>query len=183
MVQNRDIELEVILVLLKNNSHIREIARIINEPHSSVLRKIRELERENILDFKEEGRNKVYFLKKTLEAKSHVFKAEHYKLMKILAKYPQLREIIEKIQGNNKIRIALLFGSYAKGLAKEDSDIDLYLDTTNLKLKEEIRNLNSLISVKIGSYNKSSLLIKEIEKNHVVIKGLEEYYEKNKFFD
>ena len=94
-----------------------------------------------------------------------------------------LRRVIELIKKNDKIRLAILFGSYAKGIAAKDSDIDIYIDTKDAKLKEEAEQIDSKISVKIGSYNKDSLLIKEIEKNHVIIKGTELYYEKNKFFD
>ena len=43
--------------------------------------------------------------------------------------------------------------------------------------------LDSKLSIKIGKYDKNNNLIKEIEKNHVIIKGVDEYYEKNKFFE
>ncbi|MBI4447428.1 nucleotidyltransferase domain-containing protein, partial [Candidatus Woesearchaeota archaeon] len=81
------------------------------------------------------------------------------------------------------IRLAILFGSYAKGTANKESDIDIYIDTKDANLKEEVELISSKISVKIGKYNKESLLIKEIEKAHVIIKGVELYYEKNKLFD
>ena len=78
--------------------------------------------------------------------------------------------------------MAIIFGSYAKGLAHKDSDIDVYIETTNLQLKKDIEQLNTKLSVKIGKYNSTNILIQEIEKNHVIIKGVEQYYEKNKFF-
>jgi len=43
MVQKKDIELEIILSLIKSRSHLREIARDIREPHTTVLRKIKTL--------------------------------------------------------------------------------------------------------------------------------------------
>ena len=76
-----------------------------------------------------------------------------------------------------------MFGSYAKGIAKQDSDIDVYMDIMKNKLKQDIEKIDSRLSVKIGNYEKSNLLIKEIDKNHILIKGIEEYYEKNGFFD
>ena len=45
------------------------------------------------------------------------------------------------------------------------------------------KKINSRLSIKIGKYNKDNLLIKEIEKNHVIIKGVEIFYEKYKIFD
>src|SRR3989344_2378973 len=73
--------------------------------------------------------------------------------------------------------------NYIRGIAKNDSDIDIYIETTNKKIKEEIALIDSKISVKIGEYNKSNLLIREIERNHVILKGVEIYYEHNKFFE
>ena len=122
-------------------------------------------------------------MKKTTEAKSYVFIAENYKLIKLLEKYPNLRNAIEKIQRNKKISLAVIFGSYAKYLAKKDSDIDIYIETADKKLKRDIELINSKINVKIGKYDKNNLLIKEIEKNHVIIKGVEEFYERYNFFD
>ena len=83
---------------------------------------------------------------------------------------------------NNKFRLAILFGSYAKGTVNRESDIDIYIDTKDAKIKEEIALLDTKIRVVIGNYDKKNLLIQEIEKNHVVIKGVEEFYENVKNF-
>ena len=77
----------------------------------------------------------------------------------------------------------LLFGSYAKGNIRKDSDLDIYIETTNIKVKKKVQDIYDPISVKIGKFNPNDLLIKEIIKNHVIIKGGEEYYEKNGFFN
>ena len=66
---------------------------------------------------------------------------------------------------------------------KKDSYIDIYIETTNNKLKKEIEKISTKISLKIGKYDKSNFLIKEIDKNHAIIKGIEKYYEKKGFFD
>ena len=65
----------------------------------------------------------------------------------------------------------ILFGSYAKGNPKEDSDIDIYLETNNNKIKNKVKELNSKLSIKIGKFDAKSLLIKEIIKNHIIIGG------------
>ena len=77
----------------------------------------------------------------------------------------------------------VLFRSYAKGHPKKDSDIDIYLETTNNKIKPKIQELNSKINIKVGKFDINSLLVKEIIKNHVIIRGVEDFYEKNKFFE
>ncbi len=181
-MEQKDTKLEIVNELLKIEGHIRDIARKIGTNHTLILRKTKELSKENVVDFREEGRNKVYFLKKSIEAKKYSFMAEEYKVMKLLRKYSDLRVIIEKIQKNKDIRLAVLFGSYAKGIAKKESDIDLYIDTKNAKIKQEIERIDTRLNVKIGEYDSSNLLIMEIAKNHVILKGTEEYYEKNRFF-
>lgn len=183
MVQNKNnIELEIILVLLRNKIHLREIARILNESHSTILRKINELVKDNILDYKKEGKNKVFFIKNNLKAKNYIYSAEIHKLNKLLKKHPELSIIFEDIKKNFSKGMILLFGSYAKGNPKSDSDIDIYLETNDNKIKEKIKEINSKLSLKIGKFDTKSLLIKEIIKNHIIIRGLEEFYERTDFF-
>jgi predicted nucleotidyltransferase len=183
MVQNRDnLDLEIILVLLKKESHLREIAKALSKPHSTILRRVNQLVKENVLDYRIEGKNKVFFIKKNLVAKNYVFNAERYKLIKLLKRYPELSIIIDDILKKTD-RLTVLFGSYAKFKAKKDSDIDIYVETKSKKVKEEIESVNSRIRVKIGEFNLNSELIKEIIKNHVILKGIEEFYEKTRFFE
>lgn len=178
MVKN--ITNEIVLLLSGNNLHTRALAKELNTNHVTVINKLESLMEENVVDFKQEGKNKVYFLKKSVEARNYVIMAELYKLNKVIRIYPALRKIIEAIKRHSKIKLAILFGSYAKGIAKRDSDIDIFIETRDRNLKKELQLLNSKLSVKIGNYNRANLLIREIEKNHVIIKGVELYYEKAK---
>ena len=172
MSQN-NYNLRIVESLLKSENHIRELAKLLDTNQTTIARKVQELYKNNVVDFKQKGKNKVVFLKKSLEAKQYAYHVETQKLLETLKKYPNLRRIIELIKKNEKINLAFLFGSYAKGIVKKESDIDIYVDTINRKLKEEVESIDSKISVKIGEYNKESLLIKEIEKNHVILKGIE----------
>ena len=183
MVQNKDgIESEIILLLLRGENHLRGIAKQLNESHSTILRKVDKLASANVLDFKKEGRNKVFFVRKNLQAKNYVFNAERYKLIKLLKKYPELSIIIDELLKKSKEKLIVLFGSYAKFLAKADSDIDIYVETTERKVKDELESVYSKIEVKIGGFDLDSELIKEIIKNHIILKGVEDFYEKTKFF-
>ena len=182
MFQNKNIELEIILNLIKNKSHLREIARLVGKPPATILRKINELVKENILDYRLEGKNKIFFIKNNLKSKNYIYSAEIYKLNKLLEKHPELSEIFEDIKKNFPKEMIILFGSYAKGNPKKNSDIDIYLETKNNKIKNKIKQLNSKLSIKIGEFDTNSLLIKEIIQNHVIIRGVDEYYERNKFF-
>jgi len=182
MNQNRNIELEIILSLVKGKAHLREIARAINEPLSNVLRRVEKLKKENVLDYKQEGKNKVFFIKNNLNSRNYIYSAEFYKLSKLLSKYPNLSIILEDAKKNAPKGMIILFGSYAKGTAKEDSDIDIYIETTDNKIKNKVQELNTKLSIKTGKFDLNSLLIKEIIKNHVIVRGVEDYYEKTGFF-
>lgn len=170
-------KLEIVGELINKNVHLRALSRRLEVNPMTLSRKIKALVEENVLDFKEEGKNKIYFLKKTSEAKANIFMAENYKLTMLLKKYPNLRKIFDSIQKNKKVSLAILFGSYAKGIARKNSDIDIYIETSNQGLKKEVEDLNMKLNVKIGKYNKNNLLIKEIEKNHIIIKGVERFHE------
>ncbi len=182
-MKQKSYKMEIINELISNDNHIRGIAKKLNTNHMAIARKMKELQAENVVDYKTEGKNKKYFLKKTIEARSYILSSENYKLNKLLKKYPNLRRIIEKIQEDKRIKLAILFGSYAKGLAKQESDIDVYIETKDKVIKEDLSSISSKLSIKIGEYDKSDPLIREIEKNHVIIKGVEYYYEKNRVFD
>jgi predicted nucleotidyltransferase len=176
-----NISSEIIDILSGEEIHARALAKMLDTNHMTVIRNLKELVSENVLEFRKEGRNKVYFLKKSMEARNYAFISELYKLNKILKNYPELRKTIKNIQQNKKIGLAVLFGSYARGTANKNSDIDIFIETKDRKLKQELELLNSRLSVKIGEYDRSSPLIKEIEKNHVILKGVEPFYEKTGF--
>lgn len=179
MVQNRDnIKLEIIQLLIKENSHVRDIAKKLNESHSTISRRLSELVKDNILDYKKQGKNKVFFLKDNITTKSHIIKAELHKKIKLLKKYPELSIIFQEILNKTDKKLIILFGSYAKFKAKKDSDVDIYIETKNRNIKKLVQSINSKISVKIGSFDKKSPLIREIIKDHVIIRGLESFYEK-----
>ena len=181
-MEQKDYKLEIVLELLRGEGHVRGISRVLYTNHMIISRKIKELSRENVVDYKTEGKNKSYFLKKTSEARAYVFMAENYKLLRLLAKYSTLRNIIEKIQNRKKIKIAILFGSYTKYLAKQESDVDIYIEVADKETKRELSLTDSRLSIKTGKLDKENLLIKEIIKNHIILKGMEEYYEKIGFF-
>jgi len=102
-------------------------------------------------------------------------------LLEILKEYSYLRKIFQEIIRNKKIKLAILFGSYAKKTATKESDIDIYIETISRDIKRELEKIDSRVSVKIGRFDRKSPIIKEIEKEHVMIKGTELYYEKINF--
>jgi predicted nucleotidyltransferase len=177
MLHMTQISYDILEQLLKKDNHIRGIAKSMNTNQMTVSRRIKELENQNIVDFRQEGKNKVYFLKDTIEKNEILKMLEHHKLIEIITKKPIIRKVVGNIRDNKKIKLAILFGSYAKGNETKESDIDLYIETQDRNLKKEITLINSKLSVKIGKFDKTNLLVKEIIKNHIIITGVDRYYE------
>ena len=178
------IGLKIILALLKHKElHVRGIAKSLNEPHANISRAMKRLLNRNTVDFKIEGKNKLFRLKKGVEALSYVYMAEHFKLLTLFERYPFLSVMAESILQKTGEKLIIIFGSFAKFNAKADSDIDIFVETENRKLKAEIEKINSRLSVKIGKLDKDNLLVKEIIKDHVIVKGVEYFYGKNRIFD
>lgn len=183
MVQKIDnMHLEIVLVLLKGKAHLREIARVLGESHSTVLRKLHELIKNNAVEVEQQGKNRLCSLKNNVIARSMIYMSESYKLVKLLRTYPRLAIILEDVIKKSDEKLIVIFGSYARFSAKASSDIDIFIETRDRKAKDIIKNLNSKLSVKIGAFDKDSPLIKEIVKNHVIVKGVEEFYERTEFF-
>ncbi len=175
-------ESEVLLLLLKKEMYGRKLAKELRTSLTRVQAILNELRQVNVLDYKAEGKNHIYFIKKNVVAKTYVLTAENYKLAKLLRKYSFLEPLFKDIMNKYPNKMVVLFGSYAKFIPKDDSDIDIYVDTADKRIKEALNNINEKISVKIGEFDKEDLLVLEIIKNHIIIQGGETFYEKLGFF-
>src|SRR3989338_1171897 len=89
---------ELIDQLRREPQHLRQLARTTGINQMGVLRSMRHLEQENVSDYRKEGKNKVYYLKNTEEARQYLYIAEHGRLINLLKKYPLLRNTIRWIQ-------------------------------------------------------------------------------------
>ena len=178
MVQKRNnLELDIVELLLRVDHHLRGIAKKLNQSHSTVLRKLNALIKENVIDARREGKNRIFFLKNNIISRNYILQAELHKLTKLLRQYPELGIILEEIAQKTDEKLIILFGSYAKGLAKKESDIDIYIETKNRAVQKTVESTYSKINVKIGTFDANSSLIKEIIKDHVLIKGIERFYD------
>ncbi len=177
MLHMSQISYSIFSALMKKNIHLRGLAKELKTNQMTISRKIKKLEEENILDYRKEGKNNVYFIKKSLEAEEYKKVIEHTKLIKLISEKPRTRKIVFLIKEHKKIKLAIIFGSYARGTETEESDIDLYVETKDNKIKKELELIDSKLSIKIGGFDKNNLLVKEIIKNHVIIKGVDKYYE------
>jgi predicted nucleotidyltransferase len=173
----KQISYNIFLELIKSNNHIRGLAKALNTNPMTISRTLKELEKNNIVEFNQEGKNKAYRIKDSLDAREYSKIIEHHKLTDIILRNPEIRTITKTIQDDKDIRLAILFGSYSKNTEKKESDIDIYVETTIKDIKERVELLDSKVSVKTGEFDKENLLIKEIIKSHIIIKGVDRYHE------
>jgi len=103
--------------------------------HSTVLRRLNDFVEENVLDFKTEGKNKVFYIKKNLEGRNYVYNAERYKIKQTTLKiYPTLAVTIEDLTQEKQMNaIIILFGSYAKFSAKRKTAISISMSKQQAK--------------------------------------------------
>jgi predicted nucleotidyltransferase len=173
---------EIILLLLRGPLHPRGIAESLGTNHATVLRRLAVLVGNNVLDYTIEGKNKIYFLKKTIEARNYAITAELYKQSRAITTHPLLRGVVKAVLDVSDIRLALIFGSYAKGTPHQDSDIDLFIETAQREIKINFQKQFSILNVKTGQFDIGNSLIREIISDHIIVKGVEEYFEKVRIF-
>lgn len=90
----------------------------------------------------------------------------------------QIKTILQPVFMNHNVKKAILFGSYAKGIAKEQSDIDILLDS-GLKglaffglLEDVVTSLDKNVDLlDVSQVAPDSEVDNEISKSGVIIYG------------
>ena len=136
MLQKRN-DFELVEQIRREPGHVRQLAAKTGMIPSTVLRTLRLLQQEGIVDYVREGRNTVYALKETFDAAIFLLMVEEYKLLK-LSQQSALRAIIKALRTQTNGELIIFFGSHAKGTVTATSDIDVYVETKDRKLKEEL---------------------------------------------
>ncbi len=181
-MKQKDIKEEIFILLKKFEKHQRRLARVLETNQTNVRRALLNLEKENIVDKKEVGKSKVYFIKESLESAIYERIIENYKLLKVLKK-SKIRNICSEIHQkilSKKLDfnlIIVLFGSYSKNLESKNSDVDLYINSNSKKYKKEIEDISISINVVQGKFDKESPLLKEIKKDHIILNNINGFFE------
>ncbi len=158
----------------------RALVNKVNISQKGIALMLDELEEEGILKSTKKGN--VKFFKLNLEfrqIKGALAIVEITKKSEFLSKHKKLEYMF-----NNDERVVGIFGSYAKGTQKPDSDIDLFIIgkkvVDDYSAKGEKFDLN--ISIKYLAekefkelLNSKNTLIKEIVENHVIIFNVEKF--------
>ena len=162
--------------------YIREVQKLLKiSPRTSQLI-LNDLENKGILESKTKGKIKAYTIKRNSLSQRYIIFSEQYKAIAFLEKKLIIKEIIEKI--NPFIEgIGIVFGSYAKDIAKKDSDLDIFVigKYNKEKIKKVSKTYGIEISIKcypLKTFEKNlanDILLKEILKNHIIFLNAEQF--------
>ncbi len=159
------------------------IAKKMSLNQKSVANILNKMENEGLMKSRTMGKNKEFSLNlDNAEAvKNFIVAAEHLRAAEFLKKNPVIKEVLTKA-GDAFDGVVVVFGSYAKGTQKKDSDLDVFVagayDRGKVSKVSELYNLQ--VSVKNypasafrRALRKKDVLLNEVIKNHVIISGAE----------
>lgn len=168
----------------KASFHLREIARRTRVDAKAVRVQLDRLEKANILISAVRGRNKEYRLNlENYLTHYHLTLAETYATVDYLSRNFEIKKLVSEaadILGDS----ALLFGSFAKGEATKESDIDILIiddKKPDLTAFREVSNLlGREVSVKfvsgaqfLNGLVRNDPLILEVVAHHIILKGID----------
>ncbi|MCF7798507.1 nucleotidyltransferase domain-containing protein [Candidatus Woesearchaeota archaeon] len=178
-----DMDLRILNLFTKGYDkeyYIREVEKLLEVSSRTALVTLAKLEKKGILESKTKGKIKTYSIKKSGLSREYFVLTEQYKRIQFLEKNHLIKEILEKAE-DYLHGIVILFGSYAKGIQKDDSDLDLFIvgKYDEDKIKEVGKKYGIDINIKSYPMNLfekeigSDILLKEVVGNHIIIKDVE----------
>jgi predicted nucleotidyltransferase/predicted transcriptional regulator len=180
-----DSDIKIMIFLLNNKEKsftIRQISQETKINYRIAYEQIGHLEKEKLISIEKMGKSSI--CKLTYNFNSRVYLAE-LERREALFKNKEFKVIRNRLAELNFVFVSLLFGSYAKGTAKENSDIDIL--TIGGK-EEEIMKALSLWGDKIHltpvseesfirmAKSRDFNVVNEAIKNNIILIGIEEYY-------
>jgi uncharacterized protein len=187
-----NIELHILILFsdgYNKEHHIREVSKKIRVSSRTAQITLAKLEEKQILKSQIKGKNKAYKLTQTTISKEYLILTEQYKKILCIEKNHLIKEIIEKIEPHIQ-GTGIIFGSYAKGLEKKDSDLDIFIIGSCKEKEIEQIGKQYALHIQIKQYPKKIFekniytdpLIKEIIQNHILIKN-SEYFVKRCYYE
>lgn len=158
----------------------RQIANKLKMNQKTVSNMLNRLEKEGVLKYSTEGKNKYYFLNMlNPQIKDIIKMLEIARKNKFIQKYNKLKDLFYALEKRTN-GILVIFGSYANFTSNKDSDLDIFV----IGSIKDIEDLENLYKIKINiiksnkeKINKENVFVKEVIKNHFVIRGFEEFVE------
>lgn len=159
--------------------HANKLAREINRPQKTISRQLNSYCEIGLLKYTREGKNKQYYLDLEDPAtKILLTLIESHKSVEFLLQNKKIAVLIKELCKKATI---ILFGSYAKGKATPESDIDLVIIGARKSAEEIIKKYPFKVSPQYSTVQKLKALIKEknalaleIKKDHIIFNNFEE---------
>jgi len=186
MVRKSTNQFEIISLYRTNYQarfYVRAMAKLLGISHVTLIPRLKKLENDRILKSGKAGKNKEYFLNfENTIVKKYLTTAETLETIKFLNKHFVIKKIYEEISPI-EVGSLILFGSWAKSYATEESDIDIFcLGKTSNDKPEQIKKAGEIygkkVNVKTASVKnfidglrEGNPLIKEIIEGHIILKN------------
>ena len=162
--------------------HIREVGKLLKISPRTAQLILEDLENKGVIESKMRGRIKSYKQRINEVSKRYFVFVEQYKSIVLIEQNLVVKEIIEKISPHIT-GMGVVFGSYAKGIANKESDLDIFIagEYDQQEIKRISKNYGIEISVKcypLKIFEKNlhqDIFLKEIVKNHVVFLNVEQF--------
>lgn len=165
-----------------NEYYIREAKKLLKISPRTAQLVLESLETKGIIESKIKGKIKLYRLQNNALCRQYLAFVEQYKSLAFLEYNLLIKEIIEKISPFIN-GIGVIFGSYAKGIADKNSDLDVFIagryDAKEIRKISETLGLD--ISVKCyprAQFEKNihkDIFLKEVLKNHIIFLNAEQF--------
>ncbi|MFH1511503.1 MAG: nucleotidyltransferase domain-containing protein [Candidatus Woesearchaeota archaeon] len=178
-------EIKILKLMLQNRENkftIRQLSKSAKINYRIAHEKVTKLEKEGLIKTTKIGNSRICELANAFNHK--IFEAEYQRRQDFL-KNKNMLILCNRLQELKFGFIALLFGSYAKGTADKDSDIDIL---TIGGMEKEIRLALSLLPEKMHlthvtyqefiqmAKSREFTVVSEAMKCNVLLAGIEEYY-------
>lgn len=177
-----------LLIEKKKSMTIREIAKNIPADYRISHTAIQRLVSKGVISCEVIGKSKLCTLDRSYYG-IEIYEAENERrdeLLKIKNIKQLYREISEKIE--TTLFIFLIFGSYANGKQRANSDIDIMIISNEKALEEKILRILSLLPLKTHALvfseeefirmkdSKTPNVVKEAINNNIILYNIEGYY-------
>lgn len=191
----RKVELRILELLfedLVSGRSILEISKKLKISYSLTYNTVKNLLKNEIIISEKKGNASIIEINLKDVRKEHIY-AELSRRDKILEKYYKIKGLFEKLPKLKQIHfICILFGSYAKGNPKQDSDIDLLFIIpeeydygkfdTNIRTVLSAHHLDINMTPEKGLFEMWNTVKRfnvgnELLKGHIVLKGVEGFLE------
>jgi predicted nucleotidyltransferase len=163
--------------------YVRAMAKLLGISHVTLIPHLKKLEDDRILKSRKTGKNKEYFLNfENTIVKKHIMIAETLETARFLNEHFLIKKIYEAISPLGGCSL-ILFGSWAKSYATEESDVDIFcLGKTSDDKLEHIRKAGEVygkkINVKTASVRnfvdgleEGNALMKEVVEGHIILEN------------